>query len=137
MVFQWQDSPEIFVSGMEAWTTETMETLFALCQDYAQKIQAWMRANAPWVDDCLPSREYLRADAWRDDETLQVGIVAYYDLETYRASCPEPPFDFGWAHETFTFKKAGVIAIISTRGNPSVLGDMADELWDHVRSLYA
>lgn len=134
MTFKWNTNPDVFNLGFAEYADVVMEQLWDLVQEFAPLVEQFMRQNAPWVDDCMPGREYLRADAFRD--RYEVGIVAYYDLETYRRNCPEPEWDWGLAHETFTFRKAGVIAIILPRGNLSVLGDMADDLWDQVRAMF-
>jgi hypothetical protein len=136
MSFKWNTSPDVFNLGFAEYWDEVMDALYALMVEYAPIIQQFMRENAPWKDSCMPGREYLIAEAWRDSAANEVGILAYYDLETYRRTCPEPDWDWGWAHEQYTFKKAGVIAIILPRGAVSVLGDMADELWDRVRVLF-
>lgn len=135
-MFEWKVSPDIFKLGFAEYWDETLDALYALMVQYAPLVEQFMRQNAPWKDSCMPGREYLRADPWRADAENQVGIVAYYDLDTYRRHCPEPDWDWGWAHETYTFRKAGVIAIISPRSAVSVMGDMADDLWDQVRAMY-
>lgn len=138
MTFQWQTTPEdAFQAMMDDYQARLMDGLFEICEQFAVRIQAWMRANAPWHDSCMPSREYLVTAAYRDDAALTVGVTAYYDLDVYRAQCPEPEWDWGWAHETFTFAKAGVISIILPRGaQGGVLGDLADDLWDAVRAKF-
>lgn len=136
MTFQWDTPPDVWVKGYEAYSEALIDALFDKMIEFAALTQQFMRQNAPWVDDCMPGREYLRAQAFRDDRTDEVGIVAYYDLDTYRRNCPEPDWDWGLAHETFTFRKAGVIAIILPRGNVSVLGDVADDLWDQIRAIF-
>jgi hypothetical protein len=138
MDFQWQTSPtEAFGALMKAYQQDILNRLYALMQQEAPLVEQFMRDNAPWIDNCMPGREYLKAFAWKDDDSFQVGITAYYDIDLYVQNCPEKPFDFGVAHETFTFPKAGVIAIILPRRPVTVLGDKADEIMDKVRALFA
>lgn len=142
MGFTWDTPPTVFNDGLENYTTDTFALLFALCQEFAQKIQTAMRLTAPWVDECMPGREYLKAEAFYPDQ-WSVGIRAWYDLDLYREQCGEPSFDWGTRHETSTFAQSGVISIILPRGETegqgqsTVLGSLADELWDRVKALYA
>lgn len=138
MTFQWSTSPvDAFNAGIEAYAKQVMDALYAVMVEEADNVQAFMRANAVWTDDCMPGREYLRAVAFRDDENYRVGITAFYDLDVYRANCPEPEWDWGIAHETYTFKYAGDISIILPNGsNPSVLGDEAPRIWQRIEALF-
>lgn len=140
MSFQWTTPPDVFNDGIDQYVKLTFDTLFQLCVDYAARIQVFMRSNAPWNDSCMPGKEYLRAEAFRDEGGWQVGIRAFYDLDLYRQNCGEPAYDFGFRHETMTFSNAGAISIILPRADGSVastvLGNLADELWDAVRALY-
>ena len=137
MSFQWDVEPSVWVQGMEDYTDTTFHELFALAEQWALRIQDWMRQNAPWEDACFPPKEYLKADAFYPD-TWSVGIRAWYDLDLYRSQCGEPPYDFGTRHETETFSQAGVISIILPRGSQGgVLGQMAEDFMDAIRALYA
>ena len=142
-MFEWTVDPlDVFPQGMDDYELNTFATLFELCTVYADKIQTAMRQNATWLDTCLPGREYLRAEAFYPDQ-WSVGIRGWYDLDLYRSECGEPQWDWGTRHETMTFAKSGVISIILPRGEveghaqATMLGSLADELWDAVRSLYA
>lgn len=140
--FEWETPPDVWVKGLEAYEDETFHELFAICQKYAELIQADLRANAPWEDTCMPGREYLRAEAFYPDR-WSVGVRIWYDLELYRQNCPEPEFDWGHRHEAITFKKKGVIAVIAPRGEVegqmgrTALGNWADQFWDEIRAQYA
>lgn len=141
MSFQWDVPPDVWVTGIDNYEDETLNTLFSICQKHAERMQAYMRANAPWEDECDPERTYLRAEAYYPGR-WSVGIRIWYDLEAYRAKCGEPPFDWSVRHELATFKKKGVISIIAPRGETegaaaaTALGSLADDLWDEIRSLY-
>lgn len=139
MSFVWDDDLEtVWGQGMADYTVTVLDTLYALCTEYAGRIQDWMRTNAPWQDTCLPNREYLVAVATRDDTDYTVGIRCYYDLEIYRAQCGEPPFNWAGMHEFSNFSKAGPISIIVPGGTPrGALGDLVDELWDRIRALFS
>lgn len=138
MTFRWLSDPvDVFSAGLARYQQTLMDSLFGLMVREAVEIQDFMRKNAPWEDNCMPGREYLKAVAFRDDETLRVGVICYYDDAEYYRNCPQDPtFPFGFAHELFTFKFKGVISIILPRRANTVLGDRADELWDKVRSLF-
>lgn len=143
MSFEWITDPtDVFPEGLEGYEFTTFSVLFELCKQYAERIQTAMRQNATWLDSCMPGREYLRAEAFYPDR-WSVGIRGWYDLDLYRSECGEPPFDFGYRHELTTFAQSGVISIILPRGEveghaqKTMLGSLADELWDAVRALYA
>ena len=143
MGFEWITPPDVFNDGLETYTITTFAELFDLCVHYADLIQTAMRLTAPWADECMPGKEYLRAEAFYPDQ-WSVGIRAWYDLELYRQTCGEPPtFDWSWRHETQTFGQSGVISVILPRGETegsgqsTVLGTLADQFWDAVRALYA
>jgi len=129
-MFEWVTPPTIFEDKLEDYTITTFAELFDLCKEFAIKIQTAMRQNAPWVDECMPGREYLRAEAFYPTQ-WSVGIRVWYDLDYYRAQCGEPPFDFGVRHETMTFAVAGVVS-----GQRTALGSLADELMDRIKALY-
>lgn len=142
-MFVWDSDPvDVFPQGIEDYELATFSTLFALCQKYADLIQAAMRQNATWIDSCMPGREYLRAEAYYPSQ-WSVGIRGWYDLDLYRSECGEPPYDWGYRHEMTTFAQSGVISIILPRGEveghtqKTMLGSLADDLWDAVRALYA
>lgn len=139
MRYRWIDDPvDVFGAGIRRYMQTLMDTLYALMVAEAVDIQDFMRKNAPWEDNCMPGREYLKAVAFRDDDNLRVGVICYYDdAEYYRHCRQDPTFPFGIAHEMFTFKYKGVISIILPRRAGTVLGDRADELWDKVRVLMA
>lgn len=137
-MFKWIGSPvEVFNEGMALYIKTTMDALYAMMEEEAPKVQAFMRLSASWQDDCMPSREYLKAVPYRDDADLVVGILAYYDEEEYRRQCPEPEFDWGLVHELFTFPKAGKISVILPGDSPSLFNDDFPRVWDRVRALYA
>lgn len=136
-MFRWEKTPlDVFPAGMRAYQMAIMDRGYALAVAEAAEIQAFMREKAPWDDDCMPGREYLKAEAFRDDNALIFGIAAWYDEALYIANCPQQPFPFGLAHELYTFKNAGVISIITTRRTPNVLGDRAKLFFDKVRALF-
>lgn len=138
-MFEWITAPTVFEEGLADYEIATFHELFAFCEDYATRIQFALRRDAPWQDQCMPGREYIRAEAFYPD-TQSVGIRIWYDLDLYRSQCGEPPFDWGARHETVTFSVAGVISVILPQGELSgrdtALGAWADELWDSVRALY-
>lgn len=136
--FWWDanDPPHTFPRGMANYTATMMDTIYAICVEEAENVQAFMRLNAVWKDSCMPGREYLKARAIRDDAAYLIGIEAYYDHELYLSRCPQPPFPFGIAHETYTFEKAGVISIILPRRQNTVLGNEAPRIWDRIRALF-
>lgn len=152
MVFQWDTPPDVWVDGIENYTVDTFAELFAVCAKHAQIMQNYLRANAPWEDENDPERTYLKAEAYYPDR-WSVGIRVWYDLEGYRQKLADPKkesyrqaggesFDWATRHETVTFAKKGVIAIIMPRGETegqgqmTALGSLADDLWDEVRALY-
>lgn len=135
--FQWETPPSPFFSTYTtAYGRMIMDAIYEICVEEAENVQAFMRANAVWKDSCMPGREYLKARAIRDDDAWEVGIDAYYDHELYLSRCPQPPFPFGIAHETFTFAKVGIISIILPRRANTVLGDEAPRIWDRIRALF-
>lgn len=135
--FEWETPPSaVFTKGFRRYQQDVMNAIYALAVTEAGEIQQFMRDNAPWEDDCMPGREYLKAEAFRDDNALMVGIVAWYDEALYIQNCPQQPFPFGFAHELYTFKNAGIISIINTRRTPNVLGDRARIFFDKVRALF-
>lgn len=135
--FQWQTTPDAaFGALMADYQRRIFERLYAIMVEEAPNVERFMRQNARWKDDCMPGREYLRAFAWRDDEALQVGITAYYDLALYRQNCPEPEWDWGTAHETKFFKWVGKISVILPGDNPSVLVDEAQRIWQRIQAEF-
>lgn len=135
--FEWVTPPDaVFPEGMDRYGKLVMDALYTVMVEEAPMVQQFMRENAPWHDSCMPGREYLLAVPFRDDMNWKVGIVAYYDLAVYRAKCPEPKENWAIAHETYTFKHAGVISIILPRRPNTVLGDEAPRIWDRVRALF-
>lgn len=138
--FIWVRPPEVFITGMEQYRNDVEDAIFSKCIDYAVIIEDWMRRNAPWEDTCMPNREYLRAEAFWNHDTGEIGIRAWYDLELYRSQCGEPPYNWGERHERMNFSKAGVISIILPHpdaGGPTVLGEWADALWDEIQAMFA
>lgn len=136
-MFSWQVDPSVWNEGFSEYETTTFHELFALCEQWAIRIQDWMRQNATWIDECMPGKEYLRAEAFYPD-TWSVGIRAFYDLDLYRSQCGEPSYDWGTRHEQMTFSQVGVISIILPRAiQGGVLGQLADDFMDAVRALYA
>lgn len=136
--FVWEKSPtEVFIPGYAEWTKQVFDALYRIMVEEAPLVEQFMRRNARWQDDCMPGREYLRAIPFRDDDKWEVGIVAFYDLEVYRANCPEAEFDWGIAHETKRFQWVGKISVIlPDGGNPSVLGDEAKRIWARIEALF-
>lgn len=136
--FRWLDAPDpTFTDGYVRYVNRVRDTLYAIMVEEAPNVQMFMRLTAPWHDDCMPGREYLKAEPFFDSRTGRVGIMAYYDIDLYVRNCPEAKFDFGIAHETYTFPHAGVISIILPRRPGTVLGDEAPTIWDRVRALFA
>lgn len=136
--FTWDRAPDdVFPAGFDAYVDRLMDALYAIMVEEAPRVQQFMRDNATWHDDHDTGREYLKAAPFRSDTAYKVGIVAYYDLMAYRQKNPkqDPKFDFGVAHETWTFSKMGVIAIILPRRPNTVLGEEAARVWDRVRKL--
>lgn len=139
MQFEWETTPDVFVEGTIRYRRRMMDAIYALALTEAELIQQFMRENAPWEDDCMPGKEYLKAEAFRDDNRFLVGIDAWYDEELYIQNCRQQKqlFAFGFAHELYTFKNAGIISIINTRRTPNVLADRARIFFDKVRALFA
>lgn len=137
MSFQWNVTPkDAFNALMADYARRIEDAIYQIMVEEAPNVQQFMHQNAVWQDDCMPGREYLRAEPFRDDAAKEMGIRAFYDLNVYRQHCPEPEWDWGIAHETYTFKKAGTISIILPRRSPSVLGDEAPRIWQRVQALF-
>lgn len=142
-MFEWDIDPIVFLSGFEEYTMAVMNAVYQLAVIHADRIQTYIRQHAPWEDDCMPGREYLKAQAFRDDEALEVRIEVWYDEEEYNRNCPDRAINskdvsLAALHEFKMFSKKGDIGIIAPKGRPgTALGDLADEFWDAVRALFA
>lgn len=114
-----------WLEGFRKYQVLVMDELFAIMQEHAGYTEQWMRQNAPWEDECLPDKEYLRAVAFRDDKRKVVGIIAFYDMNLYNERCPDqdPTFDFSFEHEFRDFTEAGVVSIL----NPNLGLSVFDE----------
>lgn len=108
---------ENWVTGTQEYIDLAFERLYFLMVIGASIVEEWMRSHAPWKDDCMPGKEYLRAEAYRDDAGRKVGIVAFYDSALYNQNCPDQDvtFDFSIEHEFRDFTDAGKIAILNPR----------------------
>lgn len=114
-----------WLEGFRAYQAQVMERMFNIMQRHAVLTEQWMRLNAPWNDECLPEKEYLRALPYRDDARHIVGIVAFYDMNLYNERCPDQDvtFDFSFEHEFKDFAEEGVVGIL----NPNLGLSVFDE----------
>lgn len=79
--FSWDIDPErAFSEGMDAWHRALDNTIFQIAQFYAPQIEAWMKANAPWMDHTGNARQTLWAVADRDGRTviIEFGYGVFY-----------------------------------------------------------
>jgi hypothetical protein len=63
MSFQWTVTPtQAFVPMTQAYIARIHLGLYRLAQSYAPRIEAWMKANAPWQDITGNLRQALFSD---------------------------------------------------------------------------
>lgn len=70
----WDRRPEeIFVEGYAAYVDLIIASLQAIADSYAPRIEAWMKANAPWQDQTGNARQGLHTEV----ETLVNGVALH------------------------------------------------------------
>lgn len=141
-MFEWDVDPITWSSHFQDYMADVMDAVHALAIVHADRIQTHIRQTAPWQDDCMPGREYLKADVLRDDEDMVIEIRVWYDQELYDRNCPDRAtgrdINLAILHEMQVFRKKGRIGVVApAAGAGTVLGDLADEFWDAVRALFA
>ncbi len=66
MGFVWHTTPERAWGGLaDEYARAIEDGVFALAQQYAIEIEAWMKDNAPWTDQTGNARQTMAAEAER------------------------------------------------------------------------
>lgn len=113
---QWDQRPEsVFPLGFEEYTRAVEEALRQLVESYRPRIEAWMKANAPWTDRTGNARQGLHTEV----EALTNGIALYLMHS----------MDYGvfleWANQ-------GTFAILTP-----ALDVFGPQIWEDVKALFA
>lgn len=81
MSFQWTVSPtQAFVPMTQAYIARIHIGLYRLAQSYAPRIEAWMKANAPWEDRTGNARQTLWSDVF-DLANRAVGVILAHGVD--------------------------------------------------------
>lgn len=95
--FTWTVPPSAqLIPGVDAYSRRVIEGIGQIAQMFAARIEAWMKANAPWNDQSGAARQGLRGFA----ETSATGAVIwavhsvfygiFLELGTSRGMAPRP-----------------------------------------------